>query len=67
MTTWSNQSKNTATWGNNIISPEEHLILRETGSAILRENGTILLREDIRTSWGNSTKNTTTWGNQSKN
>jgi len=67
MATWSNRSKNTATW---ITVPKGYLdlLLKEDGYFLLQESRYKIILDQSATSvsWSNRTKNTATWSNRSK-
>lgn len=66
MATWTNQSKNSASWANQVVNSLQSFLFLETGDLLLSEDGNVLLLEATGT-LDNQSKNSASWTNQTKN
>lgn len=69
MTSWSNLTKNIASWSDAIKHAiSNYFLLKEDGFYLLLETGDKIILEDSGgAGWSNASKSTTSWGNQTKN
>jgi hypothetical protein len=66
-TSWTKQSKNSASWLGQYLSTVIYL-LKEDGGFLLQENGSKLdLEQPLKASWSNQLLNLATWSKQAKN